>query len=63
MSWRHHGQDVTGRGAKGRTDRTGAAGRTVGASEEGLRYEAENDSSGRSAVHGPGSPRKERGGS
>ncbi|MEU4896539.1 DUF2945 domain-containing protein [Streptomyces sp. NPDC044780] len=58
VSWKSHGQNVTGKVKKKITGRTRAAGRTVAASEEEPQYEVESDTSGRSAVHKPGALRK-----
>lgn len=58
VSWKSHGQNVTGRVKKRITDRTRAAGRTVDASPEEPQYEVESDKTGRSAVHRPGALRK-----
>ncbi|MEV4947022.1 DUF2945 domain-containing protein [Streptomyces sp. NPDC053755] len=58
VSWKSHGQTVTGKVKKKITDRTQAAGRTVDASKEEPQYEVESDKSGRSAVHKPGALRK-----
>ncbi|CAM5297447.1 DUF2945 domain-containing protein [Streptomyces atroolivaceus] len=63
VTWKSHGQNVTGKVTKKHTDRTSAAGRTVDASEEDPQFEVESDKSGRSAVHKPGSLRKKRDGS
>ncbi|WP_431946845.1 DUF2945 domain-containing protein [Actinacidiphila sp. bgisy167] len=59
VSWKSHGQKVTGRVKKKITKRTRAAGRTVDASREEPQYEVESDRSGRTAVHKPGALRKE----
>ncbi|MET9569354.1 DUF2945 domain-containing protein [Streptomyces virginiae] len=58
VSWRSHGNEVTGKVKKKITERTRAAGRTVDASEEEPQYEVESDASGRSAVHNPDALRK-----
>lgn len=58
VSWKSHGQNVTGKVKKKITERTRAAGRTVDASEDAPQYEVESDKSGRSAVHKPGALRK-----
>ncbi|MEU5281761.1 DUF2945 domain-containing protein [Streptomyces asoensis] len=58
VSWKSHGQNVTGKVKKKITDRTEAAGRTVQASKEEPQYEVESDKTGRSAVHKPGALRK-----
>ncbi|MGW7440280.1 DUF2945 domain-containing protein [Streptomyces sp. NPDC054849] len=58
VSWRSHGQDVTGRVQKKITKRTRAAGRTVDASADQPQYEVESDASGRSAVHKPDALRR-----
>ncbi|MFF8261536.1 DUF2945 domain-containing protein [Streptomyces virginiae] len=58
VSWRSHGNEVTGKVKKKITERTRAAGRTVDASEEEPQYEVESDASGRSAVHKPDALRK-----
>ncbi|MEU6281378.1 DUF2945 domain-containing protein [Streptomyces sp. NPDC047028] len=58
VTWKSHGQTVTGRIKKKITDRTRAAGRTVAASPDDPQYEVESDRSGRSAVHKPGALRK-----
>ncbi|WP_329406057.1 DUF2945 domain-containing protein [Streptomyces sp. NBC_00704] len=58
VTWRSHGQNVTGKIKKKITGRTEAAGRTVDASPEEPQYEVESDKSGRSAVHKPGALRK-----
>ncbi|MFG2577329.1 DUF2945 domain-containing protein [Streptomyces sp. NPDC048481] len=58
VTWRSHGQNVTGKVKKKITGRTQAAGRTVDASSEEPQYEVESDKSGRSAVHKPGALRK-----
>ncbi|WP_406261743.1 DUF2945 domain-containing protein [Actinacidiphila glaucinigra] len=59
VSWKSHGQKVTGKVKKKITKRTRAAGRTVDASSEEPQYEVESDKSGRSAVHKPGALGKE----
>ncbi|SNT55844.1 hypervirulence associated TUDOR domain-containing protein [Actinacidiphila glaucinigra] len=59
VSWKSHGQKVTGKVKKKITKRTRAAGRTVDASSEEPQYEVESDKSGRSAVHKPESLGKE----
>ncbi|MEU9309441.1 DUF2945 domain-containing protein [Streptomyces sp. NPDC048256] len=61
VSWKSHGQNVTGKVKRKITDRTEAAGRTVDASREEPQYEVESDKSGRSAVHKPGALRKKGG--
>ncbi|MGW6919887.1 DUF2945 domain-containing protein [Streptomyces sp. NPDC054950] len=61
VSWKSHGQNVTGKVKRKITDRTEAAGRTVDASREEPQYEVESDKTGRSAVHKPGSLRKKGG--
>ncbi|MDR6979168.1 hypothetical protein J2X68_005902 [Streptomyces sp. 3330] len=61
VSWKSHGQKVTGTVKKKITDRTEAAGRTVDASAEEPQYEVESDKTGRSAVHKPGALRKKGG--
>ncbi|MER7983319.1 DUF2945 domain-containing protein [Streptomyces sp. NPDC095817] len=53
VSWKSHGQKVTGTVKRKVTDRTEAAGRTVDASDDDPQYEVESDKSGRSAVHKP----------
>lgn len=58
VTWKSHGQNVSGKVKKKITDRTRAAGRTVDASPEEPQYEVESDKSGRSAVHKPGALRK-----
>ncbi|MET9799584.1 DUF2945 domain-containing protein [Streptomyces sp. NPDC006368] len=58
VTWKSHGQKVTGKVKKKITSRTEAAGRTVDASKEQPQYEVESDTSGRSAVHKPGALRK-----
>jgi hypothetical protein len=58
VTWRSHGQNVTGKIKKKITGRTEAAGRTVDASPEEPQYEVESDKTGRSAVHKPGALRK-----
>ncbi|GGU39307.1 DUF2945 domain-containing protein [Streptomyces lavendofoliae] len=58
VSWKSHGQNVTGKVRKKITDRTEAAGRTVDASKDEPQYEVESDKSGRSAVHKPNALRK-----
>ncbi|MEW5538683.1 DUF2945 domain-containing protein [Streptomyces cyaneofuscatus] len=58
VSWKSHGQEVTGKVKKKITDRTEAAGRTVDASPDEPQYEVESDKSGRSAVHKPSALRK-----
>jgi len=58
VSWKSHGQEVTGKVKKEITDRTEAAGRTVDASPDEPQYEVESDKSGRSAVHKPSALRK-----
>ncbi|MFE2021422.1 DUF2945 domain-containing protein [Streptomyces sp. NPDC059499] len=63
VTWKSHGQEVTGKVTRKHTDRTRAAGRTVDASKEEPQYEVESDRTGRSAVHKPGALRKKRGGS
>ncbi|MFI8183837.1 DUF2945 domain-containing protein [Actinacidiphila glaucinigra] len=55
VSWKSHGQKVTGKVTKKITKRTRAAGRTVDASSEEPQFEVESGKSGRSAVHKPGS--------
>ncbi|MFD9540700.1 DUF2945 domain-containing protein [Streptomyces sp. NPDC060022] len=60
VTWKSHGQDVTGKVTRKHTDRTRAAGRTVDASKEDPQYEVESDRTGRSAVHKPGALRKKR---
>ncbi|MEU1542978.1 DUF2945 domain-containing protein [Actinacidiphila glaucinigra] len=59
VSWKSHGQKVTGKVKKKITKRTRAAGRNVDASSEEPQYEVESDKSGRSAVHKPGALGKE----
>ncbi|MEU9265918.1 DUF2945 domain-containing protein [Streptomyces sp. NPDC048251] len=61
VSWKSHGQNVTGKVKRKITDRTEAAGRTVDASREEPQYEVESDRTGRSAVHKPGALRKKGG--
>ncbi|MGW6518363.1 DUF2945 domain-containing protein [Streptomyces sp. NPDC054962] len=61
VSWKSHGQNVTGKVKRKITDRTEAAGRTVDASHEEPQYEVESDKTGRSAVHKPGALRKKGG--
>ncbi|WP_405625275.1 DUF2945 domain-containing protein [Streptomyces sp. NBC_00016] len=61
VSWKSHGQNVTGKVKRKITDRTEAAGRTVDASREEPQYEVESDRTGRSAVHRPGALRKKGG--
>ncbi|KPI32538.1 DUF2945 domain-containing protein [Streptomyces sp. NPDC048253] len=61
VSWKSHGQNVTGKVKRKITDRTEAAGRTVDASREEPQYEVESDKTGRSAVHKPGALRKKGG--
>ncbi|MER5893819.1 DUF2945 domain-containing protein [Streptomyces sp. NPDC001876] len=63
VTWKSHGQELTGKVTRKHTDRTRAAGRTVDASKEEPQYEVESDRTGRSAVHKPGALRKKRGGS
>ncbi|MFD3412313.1 DUF2945 domain-containing protein [Streptomyces cyaneofuscatus] len=58
VSWKSHGQEVTGKVKKKITKRTEAAGRTVDASTDEPQYEVESDKSGRSAVHQPSALRK-----
>ncbi|MFD3675690.1 DUF2945 domain-containing protein [Streptomyces sp. NPDC058613] len=58
VTWKSHGQKVTGKVKKKITERTQAAGRTVDASDEQPQYEVESDASGRDAVHKPGALRK-----
>ncbi|WP_030770825.1 DUF2945 domain-containing protein [Streptomyces sp. NRRL F-2664] len=58
VSWKSHGQNVSGKVKKKITERTRAAGRTVAASDEDPQYEVESDASGRSAVHKPEALRK-----
>ncbi|MFJ8589588.1 DUF2945 domain-containing protein [Streptomyces sp. NPDC093595] len=58
VSWKSHGQNVTGKVKKKITDRTKAAGRTVDASKDEPQYEVESDKSGRSAVHKPSALRR-----
>ncbi|MET7756117.1 DUF2945 domain-containing protein [Streptomyces sp. NPDC005389] len=58
VSWKSHGQNVSGKIKKKITARSEAAGRTVDASEEEPQYEVESDKTGRSAVHKPGALRK-----
>ncbi|MER6190865.1 DUF2945 domain-containing protein [Streptomyces cyaneofuscatus] len=58
VSWKSHGQEVTGKVKKKITERTEAAGRTVDASRDEPQYEVESDKSGRSAVHQPSALRK-----
>ncbi|MEV6782985.1 DUF2945 domain-containing protein [Streptomyces sp. NPDC051098] len=58
VSWKSHGQNVTGKVKKKITDRTQAADRTVDASKDDPQYEVESDKSGRSAVHKPSALRK-----
>ncbi|MFG2840954.1 DUF2945 domain-containing protein [Streptomyces zaomyceticus] len=58
VSWKSHGQNVSGKIKKKITDRSRAAGRTVDASREEPQYEVESDKTGRSAVHKPGALRK-----
>ncbi|CAL9351558.1 DUF2945 domain-containing protein [Streptomyces griseomycini] len=58
VSWKSHGQSVTGKIKKKITERTRAAGRPVDASGDDPQYEVESDRSGRSAVHKPGALRK-----
>ncbi|WP_327186944.1 DUF2945 domain-containing protein [Streptomyces sp. NBC_01334] len=61
VSWKSHGQNVTGKVKRKITDRTEAAGRTVDASREEPQYEVESDGTGRAAVHKPGALRKKGG--
>ncbi|MFF1445575.1 DUF2945 domain-containing protein [Streptomyces sp. NPDC058295] len=61
VSWKSHGQNVTGKVKRKITDRTEAAGRTVDAAREEPQYEVESDKTGRSAVHKPGALRKKGG--
>ncbi|WP_405962391.1 DUF2945 domain-containing protein [Streptomyces sp. NBC_00723] len=61
VSWKSHGQNVTGKVKRKITDRTEAAGRTVDASREEPQYEVESDKTGRSAVHKPGALRRKGG--
>lgn len=58
VTWKSHGQTVTGKVKKKITKRTRAAGRTVDASSEEPQYEVESEASGRSAVHKPDALRK-----
>lgn len=58
VSWKSHGQNVTGKVKKKITDRTRAAGRTVDAAEDDPQYEVESDKTGRTAVHKPGALHK-----
>lgn len=58
VTWKSHGQEVTGRVKKKITKRTRAAGRTVDASEEQPQYEVESGATGRDAVHKPGALRR-----
>ncbi|MFE6821937.1 DUF2945 domain-containing protein [Streptomyces sp. NPDC057690] len=60
VSWKSHGQNVTGKVKRKITDRTEAAGRTVDASREEPQYEVESDRTGRSAVHKPDALRKRK---
>ncbi|MEU7038226.1 DUF2945 domain-containing protein [Streptomyces sp. NPDC046237] len=53
VSWKSHGQNVTGKVKKKITDRTRAAGRTVDAAKDDPQYEVESDKTGRTAVHKP----------
>ncbi|MGW8889402.1 DUF2945 domain-containing protein [Streptomyces sp. NPDC055749] len=58
VSWKSHGQKVTGTVKKKITGRTEAAGRTVDASSDEPQYEVESDKSGKPAVHKPRALRK-----
>ncbi|KQX61250.1 MULTISPECIES: DUF2945 domain-containing protein [unclassified Streptomyces] len=58
VSWKSHGQNVTGKVKRKITERTEAAGRTVDASPEEPQYEVESDKTGRSAVHKPAALRR-----
>ncbi|MFB7837160.1 MULTISPECIES: DUF2945 domain-containing protein [unclassified Streptomyces] len=58
VSWKSHGQNVSGKVKKKITTRGRAAGRTVDASRDDPQYEVESDKTGRSAVHKPGALRK-----
>ncbi|MFF7206538.1 DUF2945 domain-containing protein [Streptomyces sp. NPDC008141] len=58
VTWKSHGQNVSGTVKKKITERAEAAGRTVDASAEEPQYEVESDKSGRSAVHKPDALRK-----
>ncbi|MGA5421660.1 DUF2945 domain-containing protein [Streptomyces lavendulocolor] len=58
VSWKSHGQNVTGKVKKKITGRTEAAGRTVDASKDEPQYEVESDKSGRPAVHKPSALRR-----
>ncbi|MEV6247299.1 DUF2945 domain-containing protein [Streptomyces sp. NPDC051742] len=58
VTWRSHGQTVTGKVKRKITKRTEAAGRTVDASKEEPQYEVESEKSGRSAVHKPDALRR-----
>ncbi|MFG2772834.1 DUF2945 domain-containing protein [Streptomyces sp. NPDC048350] len=58
VSWKSHGQNVTGKVKKKITDRTRAAGRTVDATKDDPQYEVESDKTGRTAVHKPGALHK-----
>ncbi|WP_367048462.1 DUF2945 domain-containing protein [Streptomyces sp. Je 1-332] len=58
VTWKSHGQTVTGKVKRKIAEHTETAGRTVKASKEEPQYEVESDKSGRSAVHKPGALRK-----
>ncbi|MFI6090678.1 DUF2945 domain-containing protein [Streptomyces sp. NPDC051218] len=58
VTWKSHGQTVTGKVKRKIAENTETAGRTVKASKEEPQYEVESDKSGRSAVHKPGALRK-----
>ncbi|MFJ8804141.1 DUF2945 domain-containing protein [Streptomyces sp. NPDC102487] len=58
VSWKSHGETVSGTVKRKVTERTEAAGRTVDASHAEPQYEVESDKTGRSAVHKPEALRK-----
>lgn len=53
VTWRSHGETVTGEVVEKITEDTEAAGRTVRASADQPQYRVRSDRSGRDAVHKP----------
>jgi Hypervirulence associated proteins TUDOR domain len=60
VSWRSHGETVTGVVEEEITERTQAAKRTVAASKDHPQYRVRSDKSGGEAVHRPEALRRER---
>ena len=60
VTWRSHGQSVTGQVKRKITERTEAAGRTVEASKDEPQYEVESDETGNTAVHKPSALRRRK---